>query len=137
VERLARLRRITIQWLESLEAFQAFCAEPTYAELILPDEEKFLDKESLVWMMTEEPMVTSTETSRDRLVCRQGRPRHRCASASAGATCERFAELGASVMVADRDGRPRRPGRGGHHRRRRHRPLRARRRGRPDPGQRP
>ena len=49
---------ITIQWLESLEAFQAFCAEPTYAELILPDEEKFLDKEALVWMMTEEPMVT-------------------------------------------------------------------------------
>lgn len=49
---------VTIQWLESVEAFQAFCAEPTYEQLILPDEALFLDKDSLVWMMTEEPMVT-------------------------------------------------------------------------------
>jgi uncharacterized protein (TIGR02118 family) len=49
---------VTIQWLESVDAFRAFCAEPAYAELILPDEEKFLDKEGLVWMLTEEPMVT-------------------------------------------------------------------------------
>lgn len=49
---------ITIQWLESVDAFTAFCAEPTYAELIEPDEEKFLDRDALVWMITEEPIVT-------------------------------------------------------------------------------
>jgi hypothetical protein len=49
---------ITIQWLESIDAFTAFCAEPAYAELILPDEERFLDRDSLVWMITDEPTVT-------------------------------------------------------------------------------
>jgi uncharacterized protein (TIGR02118 family) len=49
---------ITIQWLESVDAFTAFCAEPKYAELIEPDEERFLDRDSLVWMITEEPIVT-------------------------------------------------------------------------------
>jgi hypothetical protein len=49
---------ITIQWLESVEAFTAFCVEPAYAELIEPDEEKFLDRDALVWMITEEPIVT-------------------------------------------------------------------------------
>ena len=49
---------ITIQWLESIDAFNAFCAEPAYAELILPDEASFLDSDSLVWMLTEEPIVT-------------------------------------------------------------------------------
>ena len=36
----------------------AFCAEPAYAELIAPDEEQFLDRDALVWMITEEPIVT-------------------------------------------------------------------------------
>jgi hypothetical protein len=49
---------ITIQWLESVDAFLAFCAEPKYAELIEPDEKTFLDRDDLVWMITEEPIVT-------------------------------------------------------------------------------
>jgi len=49
---------ITIQWLDSVEAFSAFCAEPKYAELIEPDEERFLDRDSLIWMITDEPIVT-------------------------------------------------------------------------------
>ncbi len=49
---------ITIQWLESVDAFLAFCAEPAYAELIEPDEKSFLDRDKLVWMITEEPIVT-------------------------------------------------------------------------------
>ena len=49
---------ITIQWLESVEEFLAFCAEPKYAELIEPDEKRFLDRDNLVWMITEEPLVT-------------------------------------------------------------------------------
>jgi hypothetical protein len=48
---------ITIQWLESVDAFLAFCAEPAYAELIEPDEKRFLDRDNLVWMITEEPLV--------------------------------------------------------------------------------
>jgi hypothetical protein len=48
---------ITIQWLESPDAFLAFLAEPTYAELVAPDELRFLDVPSLVWMITEEPTV--------------------------------------------------------------------------------
>ena len=49
---------ITIQWFESVDEFSAFCAEPTYAELIEPDEATFLDRDAFVWMITEEPMVT-------------------------------------------------------------------------------
>jgi len=48
---------ITLQWMESAEAFEAFIAEPTYAELIAPDEARFLDTSALVWMITEEPTV--------------------------------------------------------------------------------
>jgi hypothetical protein len=40
------------------EEFQAFCAEPIYLDLVVPDEARFLDRDSLVWMITEEPMVT-------------------------------------------------------------------------------
>ena len=49
---------VTIQWFESVESFSAFCAEPAYAELIEPDERTFLDRDALVWMITEEPRVT-------------------------------------------------------------------------------
>jgi uncharacterized protein (TIGR02118 family) len=48
---------ITVQWMESAAAFEAFIAEPTYAELIAPDEQSFLDTDALVWMITEEPRV--------------------------------------------------------------------------------
>ena len=49
---------VTIQWFDSVEAFSAFCAEPAYHELIEPDEDTFLDRDALVWMITEEPRVT-------------------------------------------------------------------------------
>jgi len=49
---------VTIQWFESVEAFSAFCAEPTYAQLIEPDEATFLDRDAFVWMITEEPTLT-------------------------------------------------------------------------------
>lgn len=49
---------ITIQWMASAEALEAFIAEPKYAELIAPDEQRFLDTDALVWMVTEEPVVT-------------------------------------------------------------------------------
>lgn len=48
---------ITLQWMTGPEAFEAFIAEPTYAELIAPDEQAFLDTSALVWMITEAPKV--------------------------------------------------------------------------------
>jgi uncharacterized protein (TIGR02118 family) len=48
---------ITMQWMESSASFEAFIAEPTYAELIAPDEQRFLDTSALVWMITEEPKL--------------------------------------------------------------------------------
>ena len=48
---------ITVQWFESVDEFVAFTAEPKYAELIEPDERSFLDRDALVWMITEEPIV--------------------------------------------------------------------------------
>jgi uncharacterized protein (TIGR02118 family) len=49
---------VTIQWLESVDAFTAFCSEPKYHEVLEPDEERFLDRDNLVWMITDEPIVT-------------------------------------------------------------------------------
>jgi hypothetical protein len=48
---------ITIQWMSGPDAFEAFIAEPKYAELIAPDEQRFLDTDALVWMVTEAPRV--------------------------------------------------------------------------------
>jgi hypothetical protein len=48
---------ITVQWLASVDAFLAFTQEPKYAELIDPDEGRFLDRDAFVWMITEEPLV--------------------------------------------------------------------------------
>ncbi len=48
---------ITMQWMASAASFEAFLAEPTYAELIAPDEQRFLDTSALVWMITEEPTI--------------------------------------------------------------------------------
>jgi hypothetical protein len=48
---------ITLQWMSGPEAFEAFIGEPTYQELVAPDEKRFLDTSALVWMITEEPVV--------------------------------------------------------------------------------
>jgi hypothetical protein len=48
---------ITVQWMTGPDAFEAFLAEPAYAELIAPDEERFLDRSRLVWMITEPPRL--------------------------------------------------------------------------------
>ncbi|MCU0270022.1 MAG: EthD domain-containing protein [Acidimicrobiales bacterium] len=48
---------ITIQWMTGPEAFEAFINEPTYLEVLAPDEERFLDRDGLVWMITDEPVV--------------------------------------------------------------------------------
>ena len=47
----------TVQWLESMEGFLGFVREPKYAELIAPDEARFLDRESLTLLFTEDDDV--------------------------------------------------------------------------------
>jgi hypothetical protein len=46
-----------VQWFNALDDFTAFVGEPDYATHIYPDEERFLDRKGLVWMVTEEPTV--------------------------------------------------------------------------------
>lgn len=48
---------VAIQWMNSPQEFEAFISEPAYAELIMPDEQTFLDTDRLVWMVTDSPVV--------------------------------------------------------------------------------
>jgi uncharacterized protein (TIGR02118 family) len=48
---------VAVQWFESMDEFRAFIAEPDYAEHVFPDEAKFLDRDGLVFLVTEEPTV--------------------------------------------------------------------------------
>lgn len=46
---------VTVMRFASPGDFQAFLAEPAYAEKVYADEEAFLDRDGLVWMMADEP----------------------------------------------------------------------------------
>jgi hypothetical protein len=46
-----------VEWFESEDAFWAMVADPSYAERLHPDEQKFLDLDRIVWFLTEEPDV--------------------------------------------------------------------------------
>ena len=48
---------VTVQWFEDMDHFVGFMSEPEYAELIHPDEQRFLDMDGLVFIVTEEPVV--------------------------------------------------------------------------------
>jgi uncharacterized protein (TIGR02118 family) len=48
---------LTVEWFESEDAFWAMVADPSYAERLHPDEQKFLDLDRIVWFLTEEPDV--------------------------------------------------------------------------------
>lgn len=48
---------VAIQWLRGPEDLLAFIEEPEYATHIAPDEDAFLDRHALVWMVTTEPIV--------------------------------------------------------------------------------
>ena len=48
---------ITIMWFNEPGDFEKFLAEPDYATHIAPDEQSFLDLDSLVGMLTEEPRL--------------------------------------------------------------------------------
>jgi hypothetical protein len=48
---------VAIQWFSSMDDFVGFLSEPAYAELIAPDEGRFLDLERLEFVITDEPTV--------------------------------------------------------------------------------
>ena len=52
-----RFDGVTVQWFEDMDGFVGFMSEPEYGDLIHPDEERFLDMDELVFIVTEEPVV--------------------------------------------------------------------------------
>ena len=48
---------VAVQWFHSIDDFTGFISEPKYAELIAPDERRFLDVDRLEFVITEEPTV--------------------------------------------------------------------------------
>ncbi len=48
---------VTVQWFESRRDFYSFAMEPTYKDTIYIDEDKFLDRGGLSFLLTEEPDV--------------------------------------------------------------------------------
>jgi hypothetical protein len=42
-----------VEWYPSVRAFYDMIGEPAYRELIAPDEDRFLDRDGLVWLLTE------------------------------------------------------------------------------------
>ena len=48
---------VAVQWFDSIDGFIGFMSEPAYAELIAPDEQRFLDMSRIEFIITEEPTV--------------------------------------------------------------------------------
>jgi uncharacterized protein (TIGR02118 family) len=48
---------VAVQWFNSIDDFIAFCSEPEYAEYIAPDEKRFLDVDTIEFLITDEPNV--------------------------------------------------------------------------------
>ncbi|MEX0767212.1 MAG: EthD domain-containing protein [Microthrixaceae bacterium] len=48
---------VAVQWFNSIDDFVGFMSEPAYAELIAPDEQRFLDMSAIEFIVTEEPTV--------------------------------------------------------------------------------
>jgi hypothetical protein len=44
---------VTIQWFASTAEFFAMAAEPEYGNVVAPDEARLLDRDGLVWLLTE------------------------------------------------------------------------------------
>lgn len=54
---------VAVQWFRSIDDFVAFISEPGYRELIAPDEKRFLDVDSIEFVITEEPNVVIAGSS--------------------------------------------------------------------------
>jgi hypothetical protein len=54
---------VTVQWFESRRDFFSFAMEPTYKDTIAIDEDKFLDRSGISFILTEEPDVVIDRAS--------------------------------------------------------------------------
>jgi uncharacterized protein (TIGR02118 family) len=48
---------VAVQWMNSIDDFVGFLSAPEYAELIAPDERRFLDMSKVTYVICEEPHV--------------------------------------------------------------------------------
>ena len=48
---------VAVQWMKSIDDFVGFISAPEYAELIAPDEQRFLDMSKVTYVICEEPHV--------------------------------------------------------------------------------
>src|SRR6266566_7207810 len=48
---------LAVQRFASKEAFQAFMADPAFAEKVVADQEAFIDMQRVVWFLSEPPEV--------------------------------------------------------------------------------
>lgn len=48
---------VAVQWFERMEDFAAFVSEPAYAALVGPDEQRFLDLDGVVFLVTDDAHV--------------------------------------------------------------------------------
>lgn len=48
---------VAVQWFASIDDFAGFLSEPAYAELIAPDERRFLDMDAVEFVICDEPNV--------------------------------------------------------------------------------
>jgi uncharacterized protein (TIGR02118 family) len=52
---------VAVQWFDRIEDFAAFVSEPAYAELVAPDEQRFLDMSAVEFIVCDEPTVVIDE----------------------------------------------------------------------------
>jgi len=57
---------VTVQWFQSRRDFYAFVMEPSYKDTIFIDENKFLDRSGISFLLTEEPDVVIDGAERRR-----------------------------------------------------------------------
>lgn len=48
---------VAVQWFREVDDFVAFVSEPSYGELVAPDERRFIDTDSIQFVITDEPTV--------------------------------------------------------------------------------
>ena len=48
---------VAVQWFNSIDDFVGFISQPAYAELIAPDERRFIDTASIEFVITDAPNV--------------------------------------------------------------------------------
>ena len=48
---------VAVQWFRSIDEFVAFISEPAYGDLVAPDERRFIDVDSIEFLITDEPDV--------------------------------------------------------------------------------